>query len=228
MKTLFILFLLCSSGFLKAQSLSYTDPAAAYNRLILEKNSGIYVQVGTYKVQGTKYLYGGKLETDVYIKTRLLAEQVLASYDTYAKNLDVFAVNTDNKINFDNVDSFISNTKTGEKLKFVAATYVDPSKKGFFQVVTSNSNVILYKYYDSQLTIPTNNYVDASLREFGLEYNYYFYDTKLKNLKKMNNTNYKYVTKLLKNNITEAYIANREDYVLNIETSLIKMFENYK
>ncbi len=228
MKIVLTFIMVISCYFVQAQSLSYTDPAAAYNRLMIEKNNGTYTQIGAYKVQGTKYLYGGKLETDVYIKTRLMAEQVLASYDTYDKKLDVFAANTEARINFDNVDSFISKTKNGDKYKFVHADYVEPKEKGFFLIVASNPNVVLYKYYETQLSIPSENYIDAAAREFSVEYYYYYFDTKLKVLKKMNNTNYKYVVKLLKNNVAESFITNREDYVLNIENSLIKMFENYK
>lgn len=61
MKYLFRLFFVTFiSTNVFSQAASYTDPAQAYLRLMLEKGGTEVVRIGSFKVTGTPYLFGEK------------------------------------------------------------------------------------------------------------------------------------------------------------------------
>ena len=63
----FFLLLGYSASF--GQAATYSDPAQAYIRILLEKSGeGGYKQIGNFKVLGTSYLYGGNQFGDVFFK----------------------------------------------------------------------------------------------------------------------------------------------------------------
>ena len=228
MKTLLLTaIIICNVTLANAQSLSYTDPAAGFNRMMLENNSGTYVQIGNYKVQGTSKLYGGKLETEIYGTDSKSVMRATASYDSYLKLVEVYEEASQKVINVLNVDSFVSYSQANTPLKFLAPKFVDVSKKGFFQVVLVQSNITLYKYYDCALAIPSNNYVNSALREFDITFEYYYKDAATNELIPIKN-NYKALVALLKKHVNVVDLVDRTTYNMNVENSLITIFKNYK
>ncbi|HEX8462017.1 MAG TPA: hypothetical protein VF623_11325, partial [Segetibacter sp.] len=68
MKKFFIvIFLVILVADLKvsAQAASFVDPVQAYNKLVIEKNSGKYTLIGAFKVVGTPFFLGGEQLGDV-------------------------------------------------------------------------------------------------------------------------------------------------------------------
>jgi hypothetical protein len=57
--------------------------------------------------------------------------------------------------------------------------------KIFLQVMAKGPRFTLYKAYKSTLEIVSSNYVQADLRQFDLNYDYYYTDTQNPGLKKL-------------------------------------------
>jgi hypothetical protein len=228
MKSIFILVVVISSFSLaKAQSLSYTDPAAAYNRLLLENGAGTYIQIGNFRVHGNQYLYGGKINSQVYANHNPAPNELLTSFDTYKKELMVYESNSQKLISLFGVDSFQFKTPNGKEINILAAKYVDSTKKGYYQMVLNNSRIKLVKYYETKLVISTTNYVQSEYREFSLDYDYYFID-KATGIITPINTYYTKLKKLLKDHVDIEEQVKRFEYNSNVEEALIKIFNNYK
>ena len=53
-----------------SQGIAFTDPAKAFNKMILDKNGegSNLERVGTYKVKGTSLYFGGSLKGTIYTK----------------------------------------------------------------------------------------------------------------------------------------------------------------
>src|SRR4051794_28622105 len=82
-----------SSAF--AQALSYTDPATAYARILMEKSGeGSYRQISNYKVTGSPYLFEEKLSGNIYTPTEK-ALNVQLSYDTYYQVVEIYQGNNE-------------------------------------------------------------------------------------------------------------------------------------
>ena len=175
----------------KAQAASYSDPAQAYLRVLLEKGGeSNQQQVGTFKVVGTSFLYGGNLIGDVYFKNGS-AKNVLITYDTYKQSLGVNAGDDGKALmkQLEELDSFV--LKAGPKtefktdLKFISILPLDSSKKLFLQRVVTGPRFNLYKAYTSDLGYVSTNYIQSELRQFDLNYTYYYTDNTKPGLKKL-------------------------------------------
>ena len=192
-----------------AQAMSYTDPAAAYQRVLLEKgDGGTYQQIGNFKVTGSPYLYGEKLKGAVYAGKES-GSNISLSYNTYKQELDIYQ----NESSFaiikpaTEIDSFIiikpSDSKyMRENLQFYSSRLLDPSMKAcFFQLVASGNKLKLLKAYVSNLDYVSTNYIQSELRQFSLDYQYYFYDANTQKLIKL---------KLNKKKIVDAFKPYRD------------------
>src|SRR6478735_1294897 len=153
---------------LHAQARSFSDPAQMYNRLVLEKTSMI-TRIGNYKVQGTPYLYGGKLSGTIYMAGKTPAA-VFTGYDTYKQVLEYTTSQNGTYMTPDGTaDSFVIESnpavQLNNDLNFIHCDLIKAPEKGYYQVVYAGPHYVLYKYYKSVLGIVSTNYVDADLRQ---------------------------------------------------------------
>jgi len=172
------------------QAASYTDPAQAFNRLMLEKNgsNGGYVRVGAYNVIGSPYVYADKYPGSYYFQGAMDAGNKIA-YNAYSQQVEIFPPNSGGKNAFKTnaeVDSFILKLNVNDaplELTFISAKTLGSKENFFLQRLYSGSRFTLYKKYRSVLAIASSNYVDANLRQFDLETEFYYYDSTTKALK---------------------------------------------
>lgn len=186
------LILTFSLNNISAQALSYTDPGAGYMKLMLEKGSeGSYQLVGNFKVKGTSFLFGEKIKGSAYAGNDK-SENISLSYNTYNQKLDISidGPNTNFSKTPSELDSFILN-KSGsqyfkEDLLFYSSKIVQPTFKDcFLQVIYHGHRFSFYKAYTSSLDYVSTNYIQSELRQFTLEYVYYYFDAQTKALKKI-------------------------------------------
>ena len=227
--TVFLFSLFVSRG-LSAQQASYTDPASSYLRILLEKSGeGSYQQIGNFKVKGTSYLFGPKLNGDVYTPKEK-ALKTLVSYNTFNQQLEVFQNGAETPLLFatNEVDSFkllaTARSSFSEDLLFYNSLIIDPSAKKFFlQKVATGLRFSLYKSYRSVMGYVSTNYVQSELRQFDLNYEYYYTDSVKPGLKKF---------KTGSNNLKKEFlyvadvssITDNEDSNANLEYELKKIF----
>ena len=192
-----------------SQAMSYTDPAAAYQRVLLEKSgAGTYQQIGNFKVTGSPYLYGEKLKGAVYAGKES-GSNITLSYNTFKQELDIYQNESPFAIikPATEVDSFIlikpSESKyLRENLQFYSSRLLDPSMKAcFFQMVAPGNRLKLLKAYVSNLDYVSTNYIQSELRQFSLDYQYYFFDAQTLKLTKL---------KLNKKKIVDAFKSYRD------------------
>jgi hypothetical protein len=212
-----------------SQALSYLDPASAFLRIYLEKGSeGTYQQIGNFKVIGTSYLFGEKLKGGIYTKTEK-SEHVELGYNTYNQSLDV-KLNGVQSITKKaaEVDSFVIYANNSEFIKidlfFYSSALVSPkAKDGFYQVISTGSKYNLYKGYTAALDIVSTNYIQSDLRQFTLEYNFYYTDNSTKDFKKLKLSKKKIVDEM-KSKMDVSIFLDEEELDKNPEIALKKVF----
>jgi len=221
--------LLLISQLVSSQALSYLDPASAFLRIYLEKGSeGTYQQIGNFKVIGTSYLFGEKLKGGIYTKTEK-SEHVELGYNTYNQSLDV-KLNGVQSITKKaaEVDSFVIYANNSEFIKndllFYSSALVSPkAKDGFYQVISTGSKYNLYKGYTAALDIVSTNYIQSDLRQFTLEYNFYYTDNSTKDFKKLKLSKKKIVDEM-KSKMDVSIFLDEEELDKNPEIALKKVF----
>lgn len=218
------------------QQLSYGDPAAAYQRILLETNDrSSYQQIGTYKVIGSAFLFGAKLKGDVYT-SKEKAENITLSYNIYKQQVEAYQANQDKPIilTVKEVDSFLLSASASkgfkEDLLFINTKLLDSSVKKFFvQLVARGKRFVLFKAYKSDLGYVSTNYVQSELRQFDLNFEYYFIDATKPGLKKLkvtpNNLN-----KLFNEIADISTFTGSDDFKTDTEFALKNIFAalNYK
>jgi len=212
-----------------SQALSYLDPASAFLRIYLEKGSeGTYQQIGNFKVIGTSYLFGEKLKGGIYTKTEK-SEHVEMGYNTYNQSVDVNlngvqsitkkAAEVDSFVIYANNSEFIKND-----LLFYSSALVSPkAKDGFYQVISAGSKYNLYKGYTAALDIVSTNYIQSDLRQFTLEYNFYYTDNSTKDFKKIKLSKKKIVDEM-KSKMDVSIFLDEEEFDKNPGIALKKVF----
>ena len=121
-------------------SSGYMDNALNYSRLLKEQTGdGVFMQVGTFKVTGTPYLYGQKNEGDLFSKD-VKAYNLKLSYNTYNQELGFYSTANPNEPlvkEAGEVDSFLihPNVEAGisSRLKFVYGSLLGSKEKAYFQ-----------------------------------------------------------------------------------------------
>jgi predicted RNA-binding protein with PUA domain len=221
--------LLLNTSVTFSQAASYTDPAAGYLRVMLEKGSeGTYQQIGTFKVKGTSYLFGEKLKGGIFTKTEK-SEHVELGYNTYSQTVDVNlngVQSIEKKVS--EVDSFIIYNNNSAFLKkdllFYSSKLITPkAKDGFYQVISTGPKFNVYKGYTASLEIVSTNYIQSDLRQFSLDYNFYYTDNKTKELKKIKISKKKLVDEF-KNVMDVSIFLDEDEMEKNPELALIKVF----
>ena len=209
----------------------YMDNALNYSRLIITKTpEGYYKLVGPFKVIGTSYLYGEKNKGDLF-SSDAKAWNLHLSYNTYNQEVEFYSVNNPDKPlvkEVGTVDSFIlhENAEIGitKPLKFVFGSLIGSKEKYYFQEVCTGSRFKLYKRYRSELTYVTTNYIQSELRQFDLEYEYFYTDT-ASNLVKKIKPNSVSVIKEFKNTRDVSSVATLDAFVANPEDAFCKVFD---
>jgi hypothetical protein len=203
------------------------DAAVGYSAWALANNENSFKRVGGYKVKGTPYLFGGAYKGDVYAKKQV-GTQVTIGYDTYQQQLEVYLGSKDPIVKgFTEVDSFVlrrdSSTLFKEDMFFVNANLLDSTKKFFAMRVYEGTRFSLYKAYYSVLGVVSENYVQTELRQFDLNYDFYYRDNQKPGLVKI-----KLSPKFLRNEFKEwlnvSSILDLESLNRNPQTELLKIF----
>lgn len=177
------------SGIIAQQS-SYFDPAQAYNRLLIEKSGGEYRQISNYKVTGSSFLYGEQNKGAIYGPGEA-ANDMRLTYDTYTQHVDFYPSGSSKGLTKEpgTLDSFVIQKNPEAMLendiKFVYANLLGSKDKAYFQVVYTGKKVSLYKKYTAELGIVTTNIVQAELRQFNINVDYYYTDSTGKGIKKL-------------------------------------------
>ena len=203
------------------------DAAIGYSAWALENNENSYKRIGAYKVRGTPYLFGGAYNGDVYAKNQV-GKKVIIGYDTYQQQLEIYIGSVDPILkHLNEIDSFTlrkdTNTYFKEDLFFVNSQLLDSSKHLFLVQVYKGKRFSLYKHYYSKLGIVSENYVQSELRQFDLNFEFYYHDNTKHQLKKI-----RLAPKFLKNEFGEflnvGSVIDLEGLNRNPQFELLKIF----
>lgn len=210
---------------------NYMDNALNYNRLIIAKTpEGVYKLIGPFKVIGTSYLFGEKNKGDLF-SAEAKAWNISLSYNTYNQEVEFYSTSNPDKPLVKvagEVDSFIihQSIESGitKPLKFVYGALIGSKDNYYFQEVCTGSRFNLYKRYKSELGYVSSNYIQSELRQFDLEYEYYYTDAETKTIKKIkpNSVN---VIKEFKSVLDLSAEINADDFTLNPEVAFCKAFD---
>ncbi|MBL7738596.1 MAG: hypothetical protein JNK14_05205 [Chitinophagaceae bacterium] len=228
MRILFAIIFSLSLSASFAQQASYFDPAQAYNRLLIEKNSGTYRQVSNFKVTGTAYLFGEKNNGAIYTPNET-GKDIFITYDTYTQHVIFYPSANGPALTKEpgSVDSFIINKNPEAMLDhdilFVYGSTLGVKDKVYFQAIARGKKANLYKKYTSELGVVSTNYIQSELRQFNINVDYYYADSTGKGLKKL---------KISSKNITKEFagikdlsgIINEDDLTANRENELTRLF----
>jgi len=215
-----------SSG---AQAKSYFDAAQMYNRMLLENGNSL-MQVGSFKVKGTPYLYGGRIMGKLFVHDTREAP-VYLNYNTYRQTIE-YSLSLGQNEEFLKptavVDSFsiLKNTdlQIANDLLFISGKYIFDNKENFYQRVFKGPRFSLFKKYKSDLGIVSTNYIQADLRHFDLSYEYFYLDSAKNELKKIK-PNAGFLKKEFKDKIDITSVAGNDDFSYDPENALIKLFQ---
>jgi hypothetical protein len=211
-------------------SRAWTDPALNHNRLVQQQTGdGMYQLVGNYKVVGTPFLYGEHLDADMFA-TEAKAYNIFISYNTYNQEISFYSTANPNVPLVrepSSVDSFIihQNIAAGiiSPLKFIYGSKLGVKDKYYFLELYSGNRFSLYKRYKSQLGYVSSNLADPNLRQYDLEYEYYYIDNQEKGMKKLK-ANAPTVIKEFKSVKDLTAAISNDDYSYDPEGSLRKAF----
>ncbi len=213
-----------------AQGIAFTDPAKAFNKMMLDKNGegSNLERVGTYKVKGTSLYFGGSLKGTIYTKERAFPD-VLISYNTYNQYVDIYD-NSNTPIatkKFNELDSFKVKINTSEfntNSTFISSLVLQSNDNCFFQVISLGKKYALFKKYHTDLGIVTENQFQADLRQYDLLTDYYYTETGMKGVKKIKLTNNGIIKefKLVKD---VSRIVEEGSLIFNPEGILLNVFE---
>lgn len=229
MRELLIAILALSVTVGYGQQGSYFDPAQAYNRLLIEKNNGSYTQVGNFKVTGTSYLFGSKNQGDIY-GTSEVGKDVSLAYNAYNQQVEFFPSGSNSSLVKEpgTLDSFVIRKNPDVNLEtdivFLYASQLDAKDKNYYQLVHRGKKASLYKRYTAELGVVSTNYIQAELRQFNINVDYFYVDSTGKNLKKLK-VNAKSLEKELApiKNISSAY--DPAGLTAEREKELVKIFQ---
>ena len=206
---------------------SYLD----HNKLLQqENNAGVYKQIGVFKVLGSSFLIGQHLKADMFAP-EAKAYNVFVNYNTYNQEVEFYSTGNPDKPLIrepGTLDSFIihKNIEIGitDSLKFIYGSLLGTKDKYYFHEICTGQRFNLYKRYKSQLGYVSTNYVQSELRQFDLEIEYYYTDTKRKGLKKIK-SNAAIVINEFKEVKDITSVANVDAFNTNPDDAFKKVFE---
>ena len=125
------------------------------------------------------------------------------------------------------LDSFIihQNIELGilNPLKFVYGSLLGFKDKYYFLEICTGKRFSLYKRYKSELGYVSSNYVQSELRQFDLQYEYYYTDSEGKGIKKLK-PNAASVIKEFKDVKDLSAEISVDDFTANPEAAFCKAF----
>jgi hypothetical protein len=212
-------------------SRGWTDPALNHNKLLQQHTSdGVYKLIGAFKVVGSSFLFGEHNSADIFAP-EVKAYNIYISYNTYNQDVDFYSTsNPDVPLTREpgTLDSFIlhQNIEMGilSPLKFVYGSVLGTKDKSYFLEISTGTRFSLYKKYKSELGYVSSNYVQSDLRQFDLVYEYYYTDTLSKSIKKLK-PNSASIIKEFKEVKDVSPVTNVDDFSVNPEMALKKIFE---
>ena len=212
-------------------SRAWTDPALQHNRLLQEKlGDGYLIQVGNFKVKGSPFLYGEKLKGNVYSETEK-AWNIYISYNTNTQELEFYSSSNPDKPLVKEpgtLDSFVihanSDLMIAGNLKFVYGPLIGSNDKNYYQEICGNGDFVFYKRYISEIVIVSDNYARQDLREFQLEYEYFYYNKTTGKLKKLKR-NPDAIVKEFKDQADLETVLTSESFYANQEEAICNAFQ---
>lgn len=209
-------------------SRGWTDPALNHNKLLQQQTSdGTYKLIGPYKVIGSSYLFGEHHKADMYA-TEAKALNIYISYNTYNQEVEFYSTSNPDKPlvkETGTVDSFTihQNNELGitSPLKFVYGSILGAKDKYYYQEVCKGERFSLYKRYKSDLGYSSTNIAQSELRQFDLQYEYYYTDTKSKGVKKIKANAASVIKEFKETKDLSGEITN-DEFTVNPETAFCK------
>lgn len=216
---------------IEASSGGWTDPALSHYRLLQQRlGDGSYKMIGTFKVIGTPYIFGGHNKGDMYAPDAK-AQNIFLSYNTYNQEVEFYSTsNPDQPLVKEpgTVDSFmladnIENGITG-RLKFTYGPLLGSKEKSYFLELYAGARFSIYKRYKSDLDYVSTNYVQSELRQFNLQVEYFYRDSMTKTLKKLKANSFA-VNKEFRDVKDLSSVVSTDEYSVNPDAALKKAFE---
>jgi hypothetical protein len=172
--------------------MSYTDPAVAYQRVLIEKGQeGTFQQIGNFKVIGSQFLFGEQLLGSAFIGNQM-SSKIKLGYNLFNQTAELYMSDNSLKIikNTAELDSFVilagQSDYIYQDLKFHSSKlYPSSLKDCFLQQIYKGSKYSLFKSYTATLDYVSTNYIQSELRQFTVDYLYYYYDHQKKSFKKI-------------------------------------------
>jgi hypothetical protein len=152
---------------------------------------GTFVLIGAFKVTGSPYLFGQRINADLYSQKET-AKNIDINYNTYNQDVEFYSTSNPNtaltKI-VGEVDSFMLKKKPeadiSEDLKFVYGPLLGSTEKAYYQEIYKGSKFSVYKRYKSEIGYPAGSISQGDIRQFDLTVEYFFYDSDVKKMKKL-------------------------------------------
>ncbi len=230
MKKIFILITVSFASIASfAQAVAYSDPAQAYVKLLLDKDASTFSRIDGFKVIGTCYLFGEKNTGSVFAKEGK-AINISLSYNTYNQQVEVYSEGQEKPIykDWQTIDSFFlksthASSDYKQELQFVNAKLIGSQEKGFMQIVYTGLKFTLLKKYKSELGYSSTNYIQSDLRQFDLNYDYFYLNNQTKAVTKLrkNSSSIRKEFKFIKDIDT---LVNDDVFTTNQEAALVQLF----
>jgi len=210
---------------------AWTDPALNHNKLLQQQSGdGYYQLIGPYKVKGSSYLFGPRHKGDFFSNSET-ARNIFISYNTYNQEVEFYSTSNPDQSLIKvpgTLDSFIIYTDVSlgitDPLKFVYGTVLGSKDKNYYEEVYAGDRFRLYKKYKADIVYDQGNLAQPDLRQFDLQYEYYYTDTKSKGVKKIK-PNLNSIVKEFKSEKDPSAVVNNEAFSINPEDALIKAFK---
>lgn len=223
-QSVFLLLVICQVSVMAQSS---TDAALAYNKYLVLNERNTYTIVGAFKVIGSPYLLGKMHPGDIYSKSES-GSGLYLSYNIYNQEVEFSANREQTSLTKEagTIDSFMikRDSLVKEDSKFIYGSLIGANDKSYYQVISTGQAYNLYKKYRAELGIVSSNYIQAELRQFDLQYDYYYLDVKSKNLKKLK-TNPNALKKEFSQHKDISSVIGQNQGNLNSDAGLKKIFE---
>lgn len=208
----------------------YMDNALNYSQLLKNKtDEGTYKLIGTFKVQGTSYLYGEKNKGDLF-SPEAKAYNIYLSFNTYSQEVEFYSTSNPDKPLIkepSSVDSFIIHSDVSKgfsnPLKFIYGSHLGSSENEYYLEMYKGEKYSIYKRYKSELGYVSTNYIQSELRQFDLTYDYFYSTDQKAGLNKLK-TNASSIIKEFKKIKDISPVFNYNDFTKNHDEALIKAF----
>lgn len=170
----------------------WTDPALQHNKLLQQQTGeGMYKLIGPYKVVGSSLLFGQMLKGDMF-SPEAKAYNIKLGYDTYNHEVLFLSVQSAGQPLVKEpgtLDSFIIHRDTAAgiqyPMKFIYASKLGAKDKAYYLELFKGEKYSLYKKYTSELGFNSNNILQTELRQFDMNYEYYYAEAGSAGLKKV-------------------------------------------